>query len=216
VDAWGKPRMSDARTAILARLTAAQRTAHLPPVDHTPRSLEPVSRPPAECLARFREELTLLGVDNFVETSPGGVRERVQQMVAGQRVLAWDDAHLPYELGSIVGEALRGSSPRAAQAQAEIGVTGCEAAIAETGSLAVISGPGRSRAISLLPATHLAVVRTDDLLFSMGDFFRTRGRILAEAAGCVVITGPSRTADIELTLTLGVHGPGRVIVVIGP
>jgi L-lactate dehydrogenase complex protein LldG len=208
--------MSDARTAILARLTAAQRTAHLPRVDHTPRTLEPVSRPPAECLVRFREELTLLGVDNFLEVSPEDVRARVREIVAGQRVLAWDDAHLPYDVGSVLGAPLRGSSPRAEQAQADIGVTGCEAAIAETGSLAVFSGPGRSRGISLLPATHLAVVRTSDLLFSMGDFFRTRSRSLAQAAGCVVITGPSRTADIELTLTLGVHGPGRVIVVIGP
>ena len=208
--------MSDARTAILARLTAAQRTAHLPRVDHTPRTLEPVSRPPAECLARFREELTLLGVDNFVEEAPAGVRSRVQTLVAGKRVLAWDDAHLPYDVGSVLSTAVRGSSPRADQAQAEIGVTGCEAGLAETGSLVVLSGPGRSRAVSLLPPTHLAVVRTADLLFSMGDFFRARSERLAQAAGCVVITGPSRTADIELTLTLGVHGPGRVIVVIGP
>lgn len=208
--------MSDARTAILARLTAAQRTAHLPRVDHTPRTLEPLSRPPAECLARFREELTLLGVDNFLEATPEDVRVRVQALVAGKRVLAWDDAHLPYQIGPLLGAAVRGSSPRAEQAQAEIGVTGCEAGLAETGSLVVLSGAGRSRAVSLLPPTHLAVVRTGDLLFSMGDFFRTCGERLGQAAGCVVITGPSRTADIELTLTLGVHGPGRVIVVIGP
>jgi L-lactate dehydrogenase complex protein LldG len=208
--------MSDARTAILARLTAAQRTAHLPRVDHTPRTLDPVSRPPAENLARFREELTLLGVDNFLEATPDDVRARVLSLVAGQRVLAWDDAYLPYDVGAVLGPALRGSSPRAEQAQAGIGVTGCQAAIAETGSLAVIAGPGRSRAVSLLPPTHLAVVCTGDLVFSMGDFFRTHAAELERAAGCVVITGPSRTADIELTLTLGVHGPGRVIVVIGP
>jgi L-lactate dehydrogenase complex protein LldG len=208
--------MSDARTAILARLTAAQRTAHLPRVDHAPRTLEPVSRSPADCLPRFREELTLLGVDSFLEVTAEGVRARVQSLVAGLRVLAWDDAHLPYEVGPILGEALRGASPRAEQAQAEIGVTGCEAGIAETGSLAVLSGPGRSRAVSLLPPTHLAVVRTGDLVFSMGDFFLTRRAALSQAAGCVIITGPSRTADIELTLTLGVHGPGRVVVVIGP
>ena len=50
----------------------------------------------------------------------------------------------------------------------------------------------------------------------MGEFFRERRHRVAAAANCTFITGPSRTADIELTLTLGVHGPGKVTVVIGP
>jgi len=50
----------------------------------------------------------------------------------------------------------------------------------------------------------------------MGEFFRERAADIAASACCTFVTGPSRTADIELTLTLGVHGPGRVIVVVGP
>jgi L-lactate dehydrogenase complex protein LldG len=50
----------------------------------------------------------------------------------------------------------------------------------------------------------------------MGDYFRDRSEAIAGSACCTFITGPSRTADIELTLTLGVHGPGRVIVIVGP
>jgi L-lactate dehydrogenase complex protein LldG len=50
----------------------------------------------------------------------------------------------------------------------------------------------------------------------MGEFFARNRERIASTAGCTFITGPSRTADIELTLTLGVHGPGRVIVVVGP
>ena len=102
------------------------------------------------------------------------------------------------------------------QAAAEIGVTGCDAAIAETGSIVLLSGPGKSRSASLLPPVHLAVVRRNELRFSMGEFFKEFAGAMAAAACCTFVTGPSRTADIELTLTLGVHGPGKVIVVMGP
>ena len=81
---------------------------------------------------------------------------------------------------------------------------------------AVLSGPGHSRSVSLLPPVHVAIVSPPDFCFTMGEFFaRAAGRI-GEAACCTFITGPSRTADIELTLTLGVHGPGKVVVVVGP
>ena len=102
------------------------------------------------------------------------------------------------------------------QASAEIGLTGADAAIAETGSLVLLSGAGKPRAASLLPPTHLAIVRRSDLCASMGEFFAAHADAIARTACCTFVTGPSRTADIELTLTLGVHGPGVVIVVVGP
>jgi L-lactate dehydrogenase complex protein LldG len=131
-------------------------------------------------------------------------------------VFSWDADRLPYEVGAVLNASVTGASPRELQASAEIGVTGCDAAIAETGSLVLLSGPGKPRAASLLPAVHLAIVRRADLRASMGEFFSERKASIADAACCSFITGPSRTADIELTLTVGVHGPGKVIVVIGP
>jgi L-lactate dehydrogenase complex protein LldG len=207
--------MSAARTAILARLASAQRTARLPPPPSVERP-ETASRSREECLARFRSELAALGVECHVEASAAAVRARVQAVTQGGRVLCWDPACLPYEAASGLPQLVPASGPLPEQAQAEFGLTGCEAAIAETGSLVVLSGQGRSRTASLLPPVHVAVVRPEDLCFSMAEFFRSRAQQVAGSASCTFITGPSRTADIELTLTLGVHGPGRVVVIVGP
>jgi L-lactate dehydrogenase complex protein LldG len=203
------------RAAILSRLTAAQRTARLPATRAAP-PITTAPHPADECLERFAAELAALGVECHIEGSPERVRERVAGLVAGKRVLAWDAGRLPYAVDSVLAGAARGGSPRDEQAAAEIGVTGCDGAIAETGSLVLLSGRGRSRAVSLLPPVHLAVVRRPDLYFSMGEFFARQDARIGEVAACTFVTGPSRTADIELTLTLGVHGPGQVVVVVGP
>jgi L-lactate dehydrogenase complex protein LldG len=136
--------------------------------------------------------------------------------VAGLRVFAWDAEALPYGVAGLVQDAATGASPRAVQAAADVGLTGCAAAVAETGSLVMLEGPGRPRAASLLPPVHVAIVRADELYATMADYFRAGASAMAASSSCTFITGPSRTADIELTLTLGIHGPGRVVVVIGP
>ena len=207
---------SSARTAILARLRAAQRTAYIPQMTGTPRTVEPQTAGPEETLARFQKELELLGVTSHVEPTPDAVRDRVRALLIGKRVLSWDAEHLPYELGSVARDALLGRDDRDKQAAAEIGLSGVHGAIAETGSLVVRSGKGTSRTVTLLPPELVAVVRRDQIAFSMGELFRTQADAMAGAACTIAITGPSRTADIELQLTLGVHGPGKVVVVVGP
>jgi L-lactate dehydrogenase complex protein LldG len=217
--------MSAARSAILDRVRRAQRTGRIPLVAVAqPRAADdPVAEPsrPADetaatTLRRFLDELAALGVAHHVETSSADVRARVAAIVDGRSVLSWDADRLPYEAGAVLNAVIGGASPRDLQASAEIGVTGCDAAIGETGSLVLLSGPGKPRAASLLPPVHLAIVRRGDLRLTMGEFFSERAASVADAACCTFITGPSRTADIELTLTVGVHGPGTVIVIVGP
>jgi len=208
--------MSDARARILARLRSAQQTARLPVADGPPARPVPARRSAQECIDRFRAELTALGVDCYLEGSAEALRRRVVTLVDGRRILSWDPDLLPYGLGSLVRSATLGQNVRERQAEAEVGLTGCDAAIAETGSLVLLSGKGKSRAISLLPPLHVAVVQPKGFCFSMGEFFQTHAEDVAASASCTFVTGPSRTADIELTLTLGVHGPGKVIVLIGP
>ena len=206
--------MSDARAVILDRIERALRTARIPAVgDAGARAFQASGVPLAD---RFVLEARALGVEVFVESTPEAARDRLRTLVAGLRVLSWNRDRLPYDCGAVVGEALPGSALREEQARADVGVTACHGAIAETGSLALISGPGCSRTVSLLPPWHIAVVRREDLFATMGDFFRVRHDAMARAANCTFVTGPSRTADIELSLTVGVHGPGKVTVVLGP
>jgi L-lactate dehydrogenase complex protein LldG len=204
-----------ARAAILHRLREARRTGRVPAVGDV-RVPDPPARDNAQCLERFLVELTALGVDHHVEATSEAVCARVAALTAGQSVLSWDAGRLPYGVGSVLVDPVNGASRRDAQARAAIGVTGCDAAIAETGTLMLLTREGCPRAASLLPPVHLAVVRRQDLRFGMAEVLAERGDDIAAAACCTFVSGPSRTADIELTLTLGVHGPGRVIVIVGP
>jgi L-lactate dehydrogenase complex protein LldF len=94
----------------------------------------------------------------------------------------------------------------------KVGITAAQAAIAETGSLVICAGTGRPLAASLLPETHIAVIEVSQVFSSLEETFRLSE--LSRASSVVLITGPSRTADIEMTLTVGVHGPGEIIVFI--
>jgi len=105
---------------------------------------------------------------------------------------------------------------RARIAQADLGLTGVDLAIAETGTLVVRSGAGRPRSTSLLPPCHVAVFDRSTLVESLAqagvflEAWHAGGEPADRGAIVSFITGPSRTADIELTLTRGVHGPKEV------
>jgi len=207
--------MSDARTVILDRIDRALRTARIPLEISAPVPAPSVRSDAQGLLDRFVLEARAVGVEVFIERSALAVRERLAEIIGDRRVLSWNPERLPYDGGAILAAACLGSAPLRDQAEAEVGVTGCHAAIAETGSLVLLSGPGSSRTVSLLPPLHVALVRPQDLYFGMGDFFESNAARMDEASCCTFVTGPSRTADIELSLTIGVHGPGRVVVIVG-
>ncbi len=96
---------------------------------------------------------------------------------------------------------------------AVVGITGAHAALVDTGSIVLVHGEGRARLVSLLPPIHVALVSVSHLHATLGALWATEPGMLREAANVVVVTGPSRTADIEMTLTRGVHGPRLVHVV---
>ncbi len=101
---------------------------------------------------------------------------------------------------------------RAFCATADVGLSGSVAALAETGSVVVASGSGQSRLATLLPPVHVALVPTSHLTADI--FTWAAGRQGDMPAALTIISGPSKTADIEQTLAIGVHGPGRFVVIL--
>lgn len=98
--------------------------------------------------------------------------------------------------------------------EVSVGITGALAGLADTGSLVLPSGGRQSGLVSLLPKTHIALLDADDIHPTLRDWLRDGGeQALVQFPHTILVTGPSRTADIEMTLTLGVHGPGRVVVI---
>lgn len=97
-------------------------------------------------------------------------------------------------------------------ASAEVGVVGAVAAIAATGSIVVDAATGAGRSVSLLPPVAVFVVRLDTILATPSELFRNHRQRWPEGppSQVVLVTGPSRSADIEMTLAVGVHGPGEV------
>ncbi|HEY7426483.1 MAG TPA: lactate utilization protein [Gemmataceae bacterium] len=99
--------------------------------------------------------------------------------------------------------------------QADFGLSGVDYLVAETGSVILASRPEQPRALSLLPPIHVAVAERRQILPDLFDLFTALGAKTDELLACVsIITGPSKTGDIELRLVTGVHGPGEIHVVL--
>ncbi len=99
-------------------------------------------------------------------------------------------------------------------ASADVGITSADYALADTGTLVLFSSPEEARMISLLPPVHVAVVPRARLLSGLDELFSLVPRPAGRSSSMLLITGPSRTADIEQILVRGVHGPGEIHVVI--
>jgi L-lactate dehydrogenase complex protein LldG len=99
-------------------------------------------------------------------------------------------------------------------ATAEVGITSADYALADTGTLVMLSSPQEARMISLLPPAHVAVVPAERVLSGLDELFSILPDPAAATSSMVLITGPSRTADIEQILVRGVHGPGEITVVV--
>ena len=96
----------------------------------------------------------------------------------------------------------------------DVGISTTQAAIAETGTLVLVSADERHRLVSLVPPVHIAIVDASRICETLGEALALLRRCNEMSRAVTFVTGPSRTADIELTLTVGVHGPQELYVII--
>lgn len=108
-------------------------------------------------------------------------------------------------------------------AKADIGITEADFAIAETGTIVLTANEKQPRTVSLIPPIHIAILKSTKIAGNINDLFALLSNSISEMGSideltsCMTfITGPSRTADIELNLTLGVHGPKEILVLVYP
>ena len=96
----------------------------------------------------------------------------------------------------------------------DVGITSAQAAIAETGTLVLDSACERHRLVSLVPPVHIAIVNASSICETLGDALALLRKDKEISPAVTFITGPSRTADIELNLAIGVHGPQELYVIV--
>jgi L-lactate dehydrogenase complex protein LldG len=98
----------------------------------------------------------------------------------------------------------------------DIGISEAQAGIAETGTLLLDSSRERHRLVSLVPPVHIAILEASQIVATLGEALSMMQRDKQVSPIVTLVTGPSRTADIELTLAIGVHGPQELYVLIRP
>lgn len=164
--------------------------------------------------AAFAEEAAALGVQ-VRRVGKGGMPAFLGEVVAAHGVRRAVVSRDPETAGAASWLEALGVAVDAgagAAAAADLGVTGAVCGIAATGSIVVAADRAGGRGASLLPPVHAALVRTESLLATPADLFRHLGRVFPSGlpSQVVVITGPSKTSDIELVLVSGVHGPAHL------
>ncbi len=184
----------------------------------------------ADPVARFRDELAAAGGEPYLVNSDDEAAAKVMELVqakAARNVLlgksaVLDRLDLKQRLrdrglsATYAGDVAR-EQCRDVYFAADVGITGADYLVAETGSVVVCSRPEEPRSTSLLPPVHIVVAERSQLVADLFDLFdelpRTGDRPTLPS-GLAIITGPSKTGDIELKLVTGVHGPGDVHVVL--
>ena len=213
---------SAARQAIFSRIRKAQQRSAEPTQGELDAVQEYLRRHPSgprpaiglDMIQHFKEQAlrmsdTVAEIGSLNEV-PAAIAQYLDQLGMAKKAIAWNTLS---ELGwSGAGIAVEFRVPKNEDL---VGITGAFCAVAETGSLLLLSSPDTFASASLLPETHIAILPASRIVAAMEDAFalvRSEHGELPRATN--FISGPSRTGDIEQTIVLGAHGPYRVHVLI--
>lgn len=204
--------LADVRSALRLSMVQAHRypSAPLPP---------PAPPGPAVPVERFRARFQALG-GRWHETRPADLASAIAAIAreCGGDLLLGDDPGGP--LGGLAPGALEALGIRVERAGSRpadpdrfgLSVTGVACAIADSGTFGIVAGPGQGRLTSVIAPVHLVVLSADRVVPALADFLALAREPLrtASTSAAILITGPSRTADIEGQLIVGVHGPREI------
>ena len=214
--------MSDSREGILSRIRAALDVALLPdaredhPVNNVPRA--------SDGLDDFVREVEALSGQVLRVANAAEAAQKVADLCAQNgwtQALSWSPEEIGVEgLDQALIDAnvtlFTEGTPEALK-EIPVGITGADAGLADTGTVVVQNGAGKSSLASLLPPVHIALLRADAIYPDMLAYWESIGDAaehVRQTSNHVFISGPSRTADIEQRLTLGVHGPRELYVIV--
>ena len=217
--------MNESRGAILERIRSGRLGVS---VESRPAPPMPIpTKDSSRLLDRFVQEAEAVGVivhrsdrcDLSVE-----IVLRVLGDAGVKRLISWEPNDLPISelMKAAVDDGVQLVDPPtpanaetlsrewAAMATADAGLTGAVGGLADTGTIVLCSGPGRPRLAWLLPPLHVVVLHSSLVHPTLSVFMGECGELVRCSSHVAFVTGPSRTADIEQTLTIGVHGPKEV------
>jgi L-lactate dehydrogenase complex protein LldG len=227
--------MTSSRDQILNKLRAARQPFPDAPV--RPKRYLPVA--PLEdtstegLLKRFSFDLDRVMGQVFPVQGDAAARACILELMRennATHILAWDFHYIPVQgLEAAIREAgieithpemhdeFRQESIESIRG-AQVGLTGVDAAVAATGTMVFSTAPGKGRLPTVIAPVYIAVVTIDQLLPRLEDWIAEQRaanlELMWNSANICFVTGPSRTADIEMQMVLGAHGPGKVRVVV--
>jgi len=198
--------------------TALGRSAGQPVEDPPPVRLNVPQASVEARIAVFCERVEALAGKTRRASSLDDARAYVESALAGRKSVA-SNAPVLRECGITALAGVESGITDALElrtlcASAACGITGADYALADTGTVVILASPQEARLISLLPPVHIAIVERERLLTGLDELLAILPHPAEQTSSMVLITGPSRTADIEQILVRGVHGPGEIHVVV--
>ena len=207
------------RESVLNKVRSALgRSPGQPPPPLSPPFVRVPASDPAINVDRFVAAFEKLAGKTFRVAAASDVARAVEGLLAGKRAIASNAPFLRecgvLQLPGVESGLIHRDQLRAACATADIGITSADYVLADTGTLVMLSSPQEARLISLLPPIHLAIFSRERILSGLDELLTVVPKPAEQSSAMVLITGPSRTADIEQILVRGVHGPGEIYAVI--
>lgn len=213
------------RDVFLTRVGKAAMSAQLPD-SPTVRGDLPVMQP-EDLVALFRQRAQEVDAVVHGPLSAHAVPRAVVGIASGhggRSFMAWDELPVAGVVSALATAGLdrlahevpieKRAAHQGGYRHLDLGVTGADAGLAESGSIVMLHGQGRPRMASLAPNVHVAILDLPLLHRTLAHWAAQHPDLVEQTANLVVVTGPSRSGDIEMNLNLGVHGPRHVHIVL--